>query len=74
MSDRQPVRDAATGRWAEKHGLYRPRPRTCEHCKAVFPARKPSARFCSTDCTRAATGYGRNYGQYAPKALGETNR
>jgi hypothetical protein len=47
-------------------------PRICERCGTAFPATKITARFCSTDCTRAATGYGRNYGQYVPRAQGVT--
>jgi hypothetical protein len=54
-------------------GLRTKRRRTCERCRTVFETTKANARYCSVDCLRASPSrYGRSYGQYAPRALGET--
>lgn len=57
---------------SEGLGLLKKRVRTCERCGTTYETKKATSRFCSQDCLKAATGYGRNYGQYAPKAFGET--
>lgn len=52
-------------------GLLAQHPRTCP-CGVVFTARKASSRYCSNSCRQANSRYGRGYGQYAPKVLGQT--
>ena len=51
------------------NGLHIKRPRTCP-CGVVFEARKPAATYCGNDCRRRFTGYGRTYGQVAPRQFG----
>lgn len=49
---------------SEGIGLSKKRPRTCDRCGVVFEATKASARYCSEACRKAASRFGRTYGQY----------
>ena len=55
---------------ATAHGMYLTRERACDRCGTLYPARKPTSRFCSDACRVVATGYGRSYGNIAPRQFG----